>query len=87
MMIATSSWISKQPDRCGGDACVRDSRIPVWVLVGYRDLGKDDAWLLNAYPSLTPDDLAAAWEYAADNSPEIERSIRENEAGEEGFVE
>ena len=60
-MITTSSWISKKPDRCGGDACVRDSRIPVWVLVGYRDLGKDDVWLLNAYPSLTPDDLAAAW--------------------------
>jgi uncharacterized protein (DUF433 family) len=86
-MITTTSWISKNPDRCGGDACIRDSRIPVWVLVGYRDFGKDDAWLLNAYPNLTPEDLATAWEYAVGHSDEIERAIRENEAGEEGFVE
>jgi len=29
---------SKKPDRCGGDACIRDHRIPVWALVNYRRL-------------------------------------------------
>ena len=29
-MAVTASWISKKPDRCGGDACVRDTRITVW---------------------------------------------------------
>jgi uncharacterized protein (DUF433 family) len=86
-MTTTASWISKTPDRCGGDACVRDHRIPVWVLVGYRRLGKDDAWLLQAYPSLTSADLQAAWDYAASHPQEIDRSLRENEAGEDGFVE
>ena len=86
-MTATASWISKKPDRCGGDACVRDSRIPVWVLVGYRRLGKDDAWILDAYPTLTQADLNAAWEYADSHTEEIDRNIRENEEGEEGFVE
>jgi uncharacterized protein (DUF433 family) len=43
--------------------------------------------LFQAYPFLTPDDLAAAWQYAAANSVEIEKAIRENEADEEGFVE
>jgi len=86
-MAVTSSWISKKPDRCGGDACVRDMRLPVWVLVNYRRLGSSDAEILQAYPSLTPADLTAAWEYAAANPDEIDRDIRENEEGEEGLVE
>ncbi len=80
-------WISKTPDRCGGDACIRDSRIPVWVLVNYRRLGGSDADLLRDYPSLTAADLEAAWQYAAANAEEIDHAIRENEEGEEGIVE
>lgn len=86
-MTTTASWISKQPDRCGGDACVRDLRLPVWVLVGYRRLGMPDADILRAYPSITPTDLEAAWKYAAAHPDEIDQAIRENEEGEEGFVE
>ena len=65
--------------RCGGDACVRDSRIPVWVLVNYRNLGLSHAGILEAYPSLTESDLEAAWQYAAANQEEIDRDIEENE--------
>jgi uncharacterized protein (DUF433 family) len=79
--------ISKNPDRCGGDACIRDSRVPVWVLVNYRRLGGSDADLLRDYPSLTPADLEAAWAYYAANKEEIDRAIWENEEGEEGIVE
>jgi uncharacterized protein (DUF433 family) len=86
-MPATASWISKKPDRCGGDACVRDSRITVWGLVNYRRLGMSDAQIMEAVQGLTPADLEAAWEYAAANPAEIDREIRENEEGEEGFVE
>jgi uncharacterized protein (DUF433 family) len=86
MSIAVS-WISKEPDRAGGDACMRDTRIPVWAVVNYRRLGASDPEILRAYPSLTPADLEAAWAYAAKNAAEIERAIRENEAGEEGLVE
>jgi uncharacterized protein (DUF433 family) len=75
-------WISKEPDRCGGDACIRDCRIPVWVLVNYRRLGGTEANLLRDYPSLTPADLEAAWRYAAANTEEIDRAIRENEEGD-----
>lgn len=85
-MTTTASWISKKPDRCGGDACVRDTRIPVRVLVNYRRLGAADAEILRAYPGLTAVDLEAAWEYAANNSEEVDRAIRENEEGQAGFV-
>ena len=64
-MPATASWISKKHDRCGGDACVRDSRITVWGLVSYRRLGMSDAQIMEAVQGLTPADLEAAWEYAS----------------------
>jgi uncharacterized protein (DUF433 family) len=79
--------VEKRPEVCGGSACVRGRRIPVWGLVNMRRLGASDARILEAYPDLTPADLEAAWEYAASNPDEIDRDIRENEEGEEGFVE
>jgi uncharacterized protein (DUF433 family) len=85
-MSTTASWVSKQPERCGGDACIRETRIPVWVLVNYRRLGASDAEILEAYPSLSSSDLQAAWSYAAANADAIDHAIRENEAGEEGLV-
>jgi uncharacterized protein (DUF433 family) len=86
-MPTITSWISKKPDRCGGDACVRDTRIPVWVLANYRRLNASDDAILQAYPSLTSLDLEAAWDYAAKHSQEINDAIHENEEGDEGFVE
>ena len=47
-MTATASYISSRSDFRGGDACIRDSRIPVWVLAGYWRLGMPDADLLRA---------------------------------------
>jgi uncharacterized protein (DUF433 family) len=86
-MTTTASWISKNADRCGGDACVRNTRITVWGLVVYRRLGMSDAEIRQAVQGLTAADLDTAWEYAAAHSQEIDEAIRANEAGEEGFVE
>jgi uncharacterized protein (DUF433 family) len=86
-MTTTASWISKKPDRCGGDACVRDTRITVWGLVAYRRLGLSDEQIVRAVQGLTPADLAAAWDYALSSAEELDEAIRDNEAGEEGFVE
>src|SRR4051794_36808628 len=77
-MISTDSYISKRPDRCGGDACVRDTRLPVWVLANFWRLGMSDADLLRAYPSLTPADIEVAREYVAAHPEEIDQAIREN---------
>jgi uncharacterized protein (DUF433 family) len=86
-MSTTTSWISKKPELCGGDACIRDTRITVWGLVSYQRLGMSDAEILRAVQELNADDLQAAWEYAAENPIEINHAIQENEEGEEGFVE
>ena len=86
-MTMTAIWISKTPDLCGGDACIRDTRITVWGLAASRNLGMTDEQIIQAVQGLTPADLEAAWEYVAANQEEIDTAIRENEAGEAGFVE
>jgi len=86
-MLLTASWISKKLDRCGGDACVRDSRITVWGLVAFQRLGMSNGEIMHAVQGLTAADLETAWEYAASHAEEIDEAIRANEEGEEGFVE
>lgn len=71
--------INKTPGVCGGDACVGNHRIMVWLLVGYRQDGVSDEKLLAWYPTLTQADLDAAWEYYPDHAAEIDAAIRANE--------
>jgi uncharacterized protein (DUF433 family) len=42
-------------------------------------LGKSEADLLRAYPTLRAEDLANAWAYARSHKKDIDRQIRENE--------
>jgi uncharacterized protein (DUF433 family) len=74
------SWIKKTPGVCGGDACIRTTRIPVWSLVQARRLGFSDQELVNQYdPPLSQADLDATWDYFHQHKDEIEEAIRENE--------
>ena len=79
-MITATSWISTRPGRCGGDACVRETRVPVWALVERRREGRTDEQILGDLPDLTSEDLSVAWKYAEDHGQEIERSLWQNEA-------
>jgi uncharacterized protein (DUF433 family) len=72
--------IERNPGVCGGDPCIRGTRIPVWVLAQYRRLGMSEAEILKSYPTLQAEDLANAWVYEESNREEIDRQIAENEA-------
>jgi uncharacterized protein (DUF433 family) len=50
-------------------------------------LGAADAEILQAYPSLRPSDLTAAWDYADLHRDEIKAAIRRNEEEDEQGVE
>lgn len=71
--------IENTPGICGGEPCIVRTRIPVWVLVQARRLGKSEADLLYAYPTLRAEDLANAWAYFRSHKREIDRQICENE--------
>jgi len=53
------SWIQKTPGVCGGDACIRSTRITVWGLASYRKLGLPDQRILKAIQGLTHSGLRA----------------------------
>ena len=78
-MTSATSWVSRKPGRCGGDACVRETRVPVWSLVERRREGRTDEQILGDLPDLTTEDFAVAWKYAEDHGQEIERSLWQNE--------
>ena len=68
--------IEKTPGICGGQACIVNTRIPVWVLVEAHRLGYSDADLLTSYPTITATDLANAWVYTAAHTDEIDLIIK-----------
>ena len=70
--------INKTPNVCGGDACIGNTRIPIWSLVNDKKLGMSDGDILAAFPQISAMDLVNAWAYYAANSEEIEAAIREN---------
>jgi uncharacterized protein (DUF433 family) len=81
-MTADEPLIQKTPGVLGGDACIRRTRISVWMLVNAWRLGFTDEELLNRYlVPLTREDLAAAREYHATHPDEIDEAIRRNEEG------
>lgn len=73
------SWIEKTPDVIGGDACIRNTRIAVWMLVEGRRLGMSDARLLEAHRSLPQGDLDLAWDYYQRHREEVDRAVEEND--------
>jgi len=74
------SGVEKNPNVMGGAACIRRTRIPVWLLEQARRQGVSEVDLLRNYPGLTAQDLVNAWDYADSHREEIENQIRENEA-------
>ena len=71
--------IRKTPGVCGGEACVRDTRIPVWTLVQLKKLGRGEAQLLADFPSITQVDLDAVWNYYRQQPNEIDQAIAAEE--------
>lgn len=77
--LRKGSWIEMTPDVCGRAACVRNFRIPVWLLVEGRQVGMSGEALLQAHPMLSQADLETAWEYYAEHQSEIDAEIKAND--------
>jgi uncharacterized protein (DUF433 family) len=74
--------IRKTPGVCGGDACIGDTRIMVWLLADLKRSGVSDDEILREYPTLRSHDLAAAWEYCRLHPREIDEAIASQEIEE-----
>jgi uncharacterized protein (DUF433 family) len=77
-----NAWpgIEKIPGVAGGESCIVRTRIPVWSLENYRQLGWSEAEILDNFPTLRAADLVNAWAYADAHTEEINEAIKANEA-------
>ncbi|HHT9117799.1 MAG TPA: DUF433 domain-containing protein [Candidatus Hypogeohydataceae bacterium YC38] len=57
--------IVADPTICGGEPCIRDTRIPVHVILSHLAAGDDYQTLLKNFPKLSMEDIKACLEYAA----------------------
>ena len=78
-VIQLLEGINKTPKVVGGNARIRNTRIPVWSLFQSHQMGVSDLEILEAHPELTQTDLINAWVYAEIFSDEIESVIRANQ--------
>ena len=58
--------ITVEPNICHGKACIRGTRVMVSVVLDNLAAGLSPAEIVRSYPSLQPDDVAAAMAYAAE---------------------
>ena len=58
--------ISVDPVICHGKACIRGTRVLVSVVLDNLAAGLSPEEIVTSYPSLRPDDVAAAIAYAAE---------------------
>ena len=72
--------IEKTPGVCGGSACIIRTRIPVWSIIEYIQMGVGQDKMLQNFPTLRAQDLANAWAYYEANKEEIDRDIIGNNA-------
>jgi uncharacterized protein (DUF433 family) len=79
-MTTVADWIEKTPGICGGEARIHGTRITVWGLVEYWQLGLSDADILERLPGLSPAALEAARDYYRNHPSEIDRVLWENRA-------
>jgi uncharacterized protein (DUF433 family) len=56
--------ISTDPNICHGQACIKGTRIPVYQIFRMLANGDTIEGLLQAYPSLTREDILACFDYA-----------------------
>lgn len=67
--------IEKKKDVVGGRAKIKDTRIPVWAIIGYLQSGQSYEYLLENFPRITQEDIEACEQYYNEHSKEIDQDI------------
>lgn len=72
--------IVRTPGVCGGSARIAGTRIPVWTVAALWRAGATDRQVLEAYPTMSANQLSEARLYLQGHEAEIDQDIREQEA-------
>ena len=60
-----NSRIIVNPEICGGEPCIRGTRIPVHIILSHLAAGEDEKTILRNFPHITHEDILACLGYAA----------------------
>ena len=66
VMIDYHQFITLEPGKRGGRACVRNMRIAVADVLGWLSVGMSHEEIIADFPELTDEDIRACLAYAAD---------------------
>lgn len=77
--ITVYSHITKDPEVCGGRACIDGTRIRVLDIVCLQRQGDAPEKMLEVYPSLNLAQVHAALSYYYENPREIESALEEDQ--------
>ena len=71
--------VEARPEVMGGTPCIRGTRIPVAAIAAYRQAGKSVPEMLDAWPRLCQEDLAAAFQYIDAHPAQINAEVRDRD--------
>lgn len=57
--------IVSDPNVCGGEPCIRGTRIPIHIILSHLAAGEDYDAILKNFPRLEREDILACLEYAS----------------------
>ncbi len=57
--------VTIDPEICGGEPCIKGTRIPVHIILGHLAAGEDYEIILKNFPNITRKDILACLEYAS----------------------
>ena len=57
--------IVSNPNICGGEPCIRGTRIPVHIILSHLASGEDYGTILKNFPNIKKEDILACLEYSA----------------------
>ncbi|GAI61464.1 unnamed protein product [marine sediment metagenome] len=60
-----NSRIIVDPEICGGEPCIKGTRIPVHIILSHLAAGEDEKTILKNFPHIAHEDILACLEYAA----------------------
>ena len=67
--------IISNPNICGGEPCVKGSRIPVHIILSHLAAGDDYNTILNNFPRMSIEDIKACLEFASYLATEKEMAV------------
>ncbi len=76
--VLIETHLASDPAVCGGQVCVKGTRIPAALILGALAGGDTIDELLRGYPGITRDDVAAVLAYGAKLSEDPFRKVWDN---------